>query len=125
MTSSKSNSNHTMNSRYQLLPPLLSSFSDNDSLGLDLSSVFRSKSSTTTAAADDSNGMRGEDVKVAMLPEDNEIEKEIIRILASSNLMALTKKQVRDQLSKIFGVDLTIKKGFINATIERLLEQDF
>lgn len=32
---------------------------------------------------------------------------------------------VRDQLSKIFGVDLTIKKGFINATIERLLEQDF
>ncbi|GAN02721.1 chitin synthase [Mucor ambiguus] len=129
MTSSKSNSNHTMNSRYQLLPPLISSFSDNDSLGLDLSSVFRPQTSPSTAsasgAAEDSSGMRREDIKIAMLPEDNDIEKEIIRILASSNLMTLTKKQVRDQLSKIFGVDLTIKKGFINATIERLLEQDF
>ncbi|KAL0142297.1 chitin synthase [Mucor lusitanicus] len=130
MTSSQSNSNHTMNSRYQLLPPLISSFSDNDSLGLDLSSVFRPKTSSSSstaaaAAAEDSSGMRRENVKVAMLPEDNDIEKEIIRILASSNLMTLTKKQVRDQLSKIFGVDLTIKKGFINATIERLLEQDF
>ncbi|KAK4519366.1 uncharacterized protein ATC70_009601 [Mucor velutinosus] len=124
MTSSKSNSNHTINSRYQLLPPLISSFSDNNSLGLDLSSVFRPNASPS-AAAEDSNGMRREDIKVAMLPEDNDIEKEIIRILTSSNLMTLTKKQVRDQLSKIFGVDLTIKKGFINATIERLLEQDF
>lgn len=94
MTSSKSNSNHTMNSRYQLLPPLISSFSDSDSLGLDLSSVFRPKTSSSAAAAtEDGSGMRREDVKVAMLPEDNDIEKEIIRILASSNLMTLTKKQ--------------------------------
>lgn len=31
---------------------------------------------------------------------------------------------VRDQLSLLFGVDLTIKKGFINTSIERLLEKD-
>ncbi|KAI8639252.1 chitin synthase-domain-containing protein [Parasitella parasitica] len=119
IAASQSNSNHTTNSRYQLLPPLISDFSDNASLGLDLSSVFRPKTTPTTAA-EDSNGMRKEESKVAMLPEDSEIEKEIIRILASSDLMTLTKKQVRDQLSAFFGVDLTIKKGFINATIERL-----
>ncbi|CEP08645.1 hypothetical protein [Parasitella parasitica] len=122
--SNQSYSNHTMSSRYQLLPPLISDFTDNASLGLDLSSVFKPKS-TSTPAEESSSGMRKDEIKVAMLPEDNEIEKEIIKILATANLMTLTKKQVRDQLSAIFGVDLTIKKGFINATIERLLEQDF
>ena len=31
---------------------------------------------------------------------------------------------VRNQLSECFGVDLTIKKGFINAAIERILENE-
>lgn len=79
---------------------------------------------------------------MVVLPEDDAIEREIGKILMSANLMDLTKKQgkgtrfvlvekltistlVRDQLSQLFGVDLTIKKGFINATIERLLESEF
>jgi chitin synthase len=92
VVTSKSNSNYTMNSRYQLLPPLISSFSDNNSLGLDLSSVLRPKPASTPTA-EDSDGMRNEETKIVMLPEDNEIEREIIRILANSNLMTLTKKQ--------------------------------
>ncbi|CAO3578557.1 unnamed protein product [Absidia cylindrospora] len=62
---------------------------------------------------------------MVVLPEDDAIEREIGKILLTANLMDLTKKQVRDQLSQLFGVDLTIKKGFINATIERLLESEF
>ncbi|KAI9323376.1 chitin synthase-domain-containing protein [Dichotomocladium elegans] len=58
-----------------------------------------------------------------ILPEDDEIEREIRHILIGANLMELTKKQARDQLSQRFGVDLTIKKGFINATIERILTE--
>ncbi|KAI9489097.1 chitin synthase-domain-containing protein [Zychaea mexicana] len=59
-----------------------------------------------------------------ILPEDDEIERELRRILAGANLMTLTKKQVRNQLSQRFGVDLTIKKGFINSAIERILENE-
>ncbi|KAI8067938.1 chitin synthase-domain-containing protein [Gongronella butleri] len=59
------------------------------------------------------------------LPEDDDLEREIRKLLLESNLMDLTKKQVRDHLSQLFGVDLTIKKGYINATIERLLETEF
>ncbi|GAA5798577.1 hypothetical protein HPULCUR_003982 [Helicostylum pulchrum] len=119
------NSNNTASSKYQLLPPLITSFSDEDTLGqfsVDLSAVLRPKaeeSSRSTAQATGSS-----EARMVMLPEDDEIEREIHRILISSNLMTLTKKQVRDQLSLLFGVDLTIKKGFINTSIERLLEKD-
>ncbi|KAF7731239.1 hypothetical protein EC973_000655 [Apophysomyces ossiformis] len=64
----------------------------------------------------------GKTKETTVLPEDEDIEREIYQILSNANLMTLTKKQVRDQLSNIFGVDLTIKKGFINSTIERILE---
>ncbi|KAG0179881.1 hypothetical protein DFQ29_001534 [Apophysomyces sp. BC1021] len=67
------------------------------------------------------NSNKSKDTTV--LPEDEDIEREIHQILMSANLMTLTKKQVRDQLSSFFGVDLTIKKGFINTTIERILEE--
>lgn len=124
---SHSVSNHTNASKYQLLPPLITSFSDDDAMGgqfsVDLSSVLRPKAEESNKSSTVVNGA-GSDIRMVMLPEDDEIEREIRRILDTSNLMTLTKKQVRGQLSMIFGVDITIKKGFINATIERLLEQD-
>jgi len=56
------------------------------------------------------------------LPSDDEILTEIRNILGSSNLMSITKKQVREQLSLFFGIDLTLKKDFINQSIEFILQ---
>ncbi|KAI7894899.1 chitin synthase [Mucor mucedo] len=122
---SNTNSNNTTSSKYQLLPPLITSFSEEDTLGqfsVDLSAVLRPKTDESSRSTAKTPG--GSESRTVMLPEDDEIEREIHRILISSNLMTLTKKQVRDQLSLLFGVDLTIKKGFINTSIERLLEKD-
>ncbi|KAI9309037.1 chitin synthase [Cunninghamella echinulata] len=55
-------------------------------------------------------------------PTDDEIVSEIRNILATANLMSVTKKQVREQLSAFFGFDMTAKKEFINATIENILQ---
>ncbi|KAG2217180.1 hypothetical protein INT45_013192 [Circinella minor] len=72
-----------------------------------------------------SNDDKEEDEEInTILPEDDEIERELRRILATADLMTLTKKQVRNQLSECFGVDLTIKKGFINSALERILENE-
>jgi chitin synthase len=46
----------------------------------------------------------------------------IIRILDSADLMTITKKQVRDQLSHMFQQDLTPYRDFINQCIEQYLE---
>ncbi|RUP30296.1 chitin synthase, partial [Jimgerdemannia flammicorona] len=56
------------------------------------------------------------------LPSDDEILTEIRNILVTANLMSITKKQVREQLSMFFGVDLTPKKEFINQSIEYILQ---
>lgn len=80
-------------------------------------------------------------------PRDAEIVAEIKNILATANLMSITKKQgkiekfvfvyrvkllflnflfldllVREQLSAFFGFDLTSKKEFINTSIEYILQ---
>ncbi|KAL0083036.1 chitin synthase [Phycomyces blakesleeanus] len=107
--------------RPPFLPPLITGLSEQrlSEFSVDLSAVLHS--------ATHGKERRGEEEgegKTVSLPEDEDMEREIHRILATANLMTLTKKQVRDQLSSLFGVDLTIKKGFINATIERILEND-
>ncbi|KAI9208155.1 chitin synthase-domain-containing protein [Polychytrium aggregatum] len=56
------------------------------------------------------------------MPSDEMILVEARKLLASANLMSITKKQVRDELSTIFGVDLTPKKTTINAFIEDILQ---
>ncbi|KAG2177395.1 hypothetical protein INT44_007906 [Umbelopsis vinacea] len=56
------------------------------------------------------------------VPTDAEIVAEIRNILATANLMTVTKKQVREQLSLFFGVDLVSKKEFISVTIESILQ---
>ncbi|KAG2185213.1 hypothetical protein INT44_002003 [Umbelopsis vinacea] len=55
-------------------------------------------------------------------PRDAEIIAEIKNILATANLMSITKKQVREQLSAFFGFDLNPKKEFINTSIEYILQ---
>ncbi|KAI9140628.1 chitin synthase-domain-containing protein [Paraphysoderma sedebokerense] len=56
------------------------------------------------------------------MPTDQEILMEIKRILATANLMSITKKQVRDELSALFNVDLSSKKEYINNCIEAVLQ---
>ncbi|KAI9323437.1 chitin synthase-domain-containing protein [Dichotomocladium elegans] len=54
-------------------------------------------------------------------PNDEEIRREVHRITATSDLMTMTKKQVREQLSRQFGVDMTYRKDYINQCIEEAL----
>ncbi|KAJ3039984.1 hypothetical protein HDV00_011539 [Rhizophlyctis rosea] len=56
------------------------------------------------------------------LPNDDVILREVRRVLSTADLMTITKKQVRDDLSAYFGVDLTPKKGIINGFIEEILQ---
>ncbi|GAA5817346.1 hypothetical protein MFLAVUS_010890 [Mucor flavus] len=58
----------------------------------------------------------------AGFPTDDEILTEIKTILATANLMSITKKQVREQLSEMFGFDMNFKKDFINTSIEYILQ---
>ncbi|KAI8387999.1 chitin synthase [Radiomyces spectabilis] len=56
-------------------------------------------------------------------PTDVAIIQEIERILDQHDLMQLTKKQVRDALSEVFGVDMSSKRAFINKCIEQSLAE--
>ncbi|RUS32442.1 chitin synthase-domain-containing protein, partial [Jimgerdemannia flammicorona] len=58
----------------------------------------------------------------AILPTDEEILQEIRRILSTSDLMSITKKQVRDELSAFFGVDMSSRREFVNSCIEQVLQ---
>jgi len=60
-------------------------------------------------------------VDVGRFPTDEEIVAQIQTIIYNSNLMMITKKQVREELSEYFGVDMSSKKDFINCTIEEIL----
>lgn len=55
------------------------------------------------------------------VPSDAVIVQEIERILDHHDLMQLTKKQVRDTLSDLFGMDMNCKKEFINRCIDQSL----
>jgi chitin synthase len=54
-------------------------------------------------------------------PSDDEIRREVQRITATADLMTMTKKQVREQLSKHFGINMNFRKDFINYCIEEAL----
>lgn len=56
------------------------------------------------------------------LPSDDELLREIRHILSTCDLMTITKKKVRQQLSDFYGVDLSSKKKFIHATIDSILK---
>ena len=54
-------------------------------------------------------------------PSDTELLNEIRHILSTSDLMTITKKKIRMQLSSFFGVDVTPKKEFIHQSIDGIL----
>ncbi|PKK79481.1 hypothetical protein RhiirC2_825484 [Rhizophagus irregularis] len=55
-------------------------------------------------------------------PTDEEVLAEIRQILQTANLMSITKKQVREQLTTVFNMDMTSRKEFINNSIELILQ---
>ncbi|KAF9116313.1 hypothetical protein BGX27_003621 [Mortierella sp. AM989] len=55
-------------------------------------------------------------------PTNEQLANEIQNVLATADLMSITKKQVRERLIAFFGVDLTPRKEYINEVIERVLE---
>ncbi|KAK9687246.1 hypothetical protein K7432_014857 [Basidiobolus ranarum] len=59
---------------------------------------------------------------VVGMVSDHEIMEEVRHILSSANLMSITKKQVRDELSRHFGMDMTPKKEYINNCIDMILQ---
>ncbi|CEG77941.1 Putative Chitin synthase [Rhizopus microsporus] len=59
----------------------------------------------------------------ASYPTDEEIKREVQRITATANLMTITKKQVREQLSRRFGINMSNRKEFINQCIEDCLKK--
>ncbi len=56
------------------------------------------------------------------MPSDDELIREIRHILSTTDLMTITKKKVRQQLSDFYGVNLSAKKQFIHATIDSILK---
>jgi chitin synthase len=55
-------------------------------------------------------------------PSDDIILAEIRHILSTADLMTITKKIVREQLTKFFGVDISSKKQFIHKCIDSILK---
>lgn len=56
-------------------------------------------------------------------PPDEQILYELERLLESCDLMTTTKKQIREQLSAVFGVRLHHRKAFINGHIDEYLRR--
>lgn len=54
----------------------------------------------------------------SIMPDNDIIYEHVLYILGSSDLMSITKKQIREQLERHFNVDLTAKKSEINKMIE-------
>ncbi|CAG8492693.1 1103_t:CDS:2 [Cetraspora pellucida] len=67
-------------------------------------------------------GYYGSSIIDSGFPSDDEILQEIRNILSVANLMTVTKKQVRDDLSSFFGMDMSSKKEYINNCIELILQ---
>lgn len=57
-------------------------------------------------------------------PSDDEILAEVKHILSTTDLMKVTKKNVRDQLSRLYGVDMLPKKDYIHYCIDGILRGD-
>ncbi|KAJ3040761.1 hypothetical protein HDV00_010518 [Rhizophlyctis rosea] len=56
------------------------------------------------------------------LPSDEEILKEVRELLARADLMTVTKKSVREELGRRFGVDLSAKREWIHRCIDGVLK---
>ncbi|KAF5344589.1 hypothetical protein D9758_013900 [Tetrapyrgos nigripes] len=56
-------------------------------------------------------------------PSDAELERAVQDLLRFADLNSVTKRELRRQLEEQFGMDLTSRKGMINAAIDRCLAQ--
>ncbi|KAG1722688.1 glycosyltransferase family 2 protein [Suillus paluster] len=54
-------------------------------------------------------------------PTDAELDHAVHEILRTADLNSVTKREIRRQLEERFGMDLTSRKGTINAAIDRVL----
>lgn len=55
-------------------------------------------------------------------PTNEEVLSQVKRILATSDLTRVTKKQVREELQRVFGVSMATRKDYINSCIEGVLQ---
>lgn len=55
-------------------------------------------------------------------PTNEEVLSQVKRILATSDLTRVTKKQVREELQQVFGVSMASRKDYINDCIEGVLQ---
>ncbi|KAF2109854.1 chitin synthase-domain-containing protein [Lophiotrema nucula] len=82
---------------------------------------FSNNNSRMSLAPSGYGGYDGMEMANLNLPSDDALLAEIREILGSSDLMNITKKGVKMELEKRFGVDLTMKKQFIGNAVESLL----
>jgi hypothetical protein len=61
-------------------------------------------------------------LNVAVLPSDADILAQVRVILATADLMTVTKKKVREELGRIFGCELGGKKEYIHRCIDGVLK---
>ncbi|KAJ3417367.1 hypothetical protein HDV05_004832 [Chytridiales sp. JEL 0842] len=57
-------------------------------------------------------------------PSDEEILMQIRHILSTADLMTVTRKSVREELGRVFGVDLSSRKDYIHSCIDGILRGD-
>ncbi|KAJ1805036.1 hypothetical protein LPJ56_006605 [Coemansia sp. RSA 2599] len=57
------------------------------------------------------------------MPADETIVAAISSILDSTDLGTVTMKQVRDELTRIFGIDMTARREFINQTVQSMIQR--
>ncbi|KAI9363452.1 chitin synthase-domain-containing protein [Zopfochytrium polystomum] len=57
-------------------------------------------------------------------PSDEELLMQIRQILATADLMTVTRKSVREELTRVFGVDLSGRKEYIHNCIDRVLKSE-
>ncbi|KAI8319291.1 hypothetical protein GQ54DRAFT_293074 [Martensiomyces pterosporus] len=56
------------------------------------------------------------------MPSDEAIAAAVATILDSSDLATITMKQVREELSRVFGMDLSPRREFINNTVQSMIQ---
>lgn len=69
--------------------------------------------------------VRGEGTVVgdpSSFPTDEQLLQEIRHILSTTDLMKITKKSVRERLTRLFGVDVSPKKDYIHSCIDSILK---
>ncbi|KAJ2236467.1 hypothetical protein H4R99_000811 [Coemansia sp. RSA 1722] len=57
------------------------------------------------------------------MPADETIVAAISSILDTADLSTVTMKQVRDELTRVFGIDMSARREFINQTVQNMIQR--